>query len=90
MHVAQKLKFWQPVAIKALLDFKDLGLLRGAILADGVSLSKIWTSLAYFLTIWINLFFRIYLGITFLTLLSSLPSFTNTLLHYESAYTDKW
>jgi hypothetical protein len=89
MRVAQKLKFWQPVAVKALLDFEDSGLLRGAILADGVSLSKTWTSLAYLLTVWINLFFGVCLRIASLVLPSPLPSFTNTLLHYESAYTDK-
>jgi SNF2 family DNA or RNA helicase len=90
MRVAQKLKFWQPVAVKALLDFEDSGLLRGAILADGVGLGKTWTSLAYLLTVWINPFFGVCLGIASPASPSPPPSFTNTLLHYESAYTDEW
>ncbi|KAI4133547.1 MAG: hypothetical protein LQ341_006154, partial [Variospora aurantia] len=42
-------KFWQPVAVKALLDFENSDWLRGALLCDDMGLGKTFEAIAYIL-----------------------------------------
>ena len=45
------LRFWQPVAIKAIQDMARNPLLKGCVLADAVGLGKTWTTAGYLLTV---------------------------------------
>jgi len=51
MRLSTAFHFWQPVAIKALMEFSKNALLRGAILADVVGLGKTWTSIGYLMAV---------------------------------------
>ena len=45
------LRFWQPVAIKAMCDMATNPLLNGCVLADAVGLGKTWTTAGYLLAV---------------------------------------
>ena len=49
MSLSQTLKFWQPPAIKALIEWGFADWTRGCILADDVGLGKTWTVICYLL-----------------------------------------
>ncbi|KAB8237109.1 P-loop containing nucleoside triphosphate hydrolase protein [Aspergillus alliaceus] len=52
MRRSTTLKFWQPVAIWALVEFKQKAFLKGAMLADAVGLGKTWETIGFLLAIW--------------------------------------
>ncbi|KAF5854849.1 hypothetical protein ETB97_011055 [Aspergillus alliaceus] len=52
MRRSTTLKFWQPVAIWALVEFKQKAFLKGAMLADAVVLGKTWETIGFLLAIW--------------------------------------
>lgn len=45
------LKFWQPVAANAIMEFEKFDHLRGCILADVVGLGKTWITITYILAV---------------------------------------
>lgn len=51
MRISIHLKFWQPVAANALLEFEDNVHLKGCILADVVGLGKTWITITYLLAV---------------------------------------
>jgi len=51
MRPSISLKFWQPVAIKALREFAKNKALRGAILGDHVGLGKTWITICYLMNV---------------------------------------
>ncbi|KAK2813770.1 hypothetical protein FQN50_000168 [Emmonsiellopsis sp. PD_5] len=50
IRLSISLKFWQPVAVKALRDFEQNPHLRGAILGDAVGLGKTYTALCWIIS----------------------------------------
>lgn len=53
MSLSQQMKFWQPVAVNALIQFHLTPHLRAAFLADHTGLGKTWVTICYLL--WVSL-----------------------------------
>lgn len=66
MAFSATMTFWQPVGVKALLDFRDNPMTRACVLADVVGLGKTWVLICYMLKVCIRL-------PCFLLLISLLP-----------------